>query len=255
MKNLFSFKRSGLVLGGILALSLFMTSCLKDNDNNDPQTDAAGLMGFNLATDQTAVGLSISGNVLTPNALNFTSYTGTYLGIYPGNRPVESFDANNGGSLATASFNFQPKKYYSVFVAGADSNYRNIIVEDVFDSLSYASGKAYVRFINAIPDSSAPQVNITSGAGNVISRTASFAFVSDFVEADPGQLTIDVTNSGNIDTDRTINVDAHKIYTILLTGAPGSAIAPIAIKYVENGMLEEGDGAGRPATGARGSAR
>lgn len=249
MKKPFSFSKLRLAFGGVLALSVFMTSCLKDNDNDIPQADAAGLMAFNLATDQNAVGVSISGNVLTNTALNYTGYTGTYLGIYPGNRSIESFEAYNGTSLATVSRDFQVDRFYSVFVAGADSNYRNILVEDNFDSLSYGSGKAYVRFVNAIPDSTGPQVTITANGNNVISRTAAFAYVSDFVAADPGQLTIDVSNNGTVDVDRTFAVEAKKVYTILLTGAPGSTAAPIAIKYVENGTLQPDDanGEGRPA--------
>ena len=84
-------------------------------------------MAFNLAPDKSVV-VGIDGSALTNSPLMFNSFTGNYLSIYPGNRSVESYDYSSGDSIAAASFDFTVKKYYSVFVVGAQGTYQNVIV-------------------------------------------------------------------------------------------------------------------------------
>jgi hypothetical protein len=152
---------------------------------------------------------------------------------------VEAFDASTDSSIAKASQNFEVNKYYSVFTVGAAGSYSNVITHDNFDSLSSSSGKAYVRYINAIPDSSKPTVTIAAGGNNVINTPASFAAVSDFAAVDPGQVTVTVKNSATIDANRSIELQQGKVYTVLLIGIPGEADTgkAVQIKYIENGSL------------------
>src|SRR5690606_36779484 len=105
----------------------------------------SGLMAFNLDADQPDLGISLSGNLLTNAPMDYTSYTGIYRNIFPGDRPVEAFDFSNDSVLASASFYFEVGKYYSLFVTGNDGQYRNFIVHDDVDSLSASDGKAYFR--------------------------------------------------------------------------------------------------------------
>ncbi len=44
--------------------------------------------------------------------------------------------------ISASTFNFEMGKYYSLFVTGSDSAYRNVVAVDNFDSLSAADGKA-----------------------------------------------------------------------------------------------------------------
>src|SRR6266496_170153 len=103
---------------GILLSGVLFTACKKSsvNDNNT-NSQVAGLMAFNLAPDKT-VAIAIGGNTLPGSPLAFNSYTGTYLLVYPGNRTIESFDYSSNISLASASDSFEVNKYYSVFVIG-----------------------------------------------------------------------------------------------------------------------------------------
>lgn len=238
MKKFFSSIRVGAwALTGVLAAGLLFTACNKDH-NNDQDTPVAGLMAFNLSPDVTAAGFSISGNQLTSGPLNFNSFTGGYLSIYPGNRAVESFNYNNGGSLASTTFNFEATKYYSVFLVGADSSYQNIVVNDDIDSLS-GSGQAFVRYINAIPDASTPTVTVAVNGSNVVNDNAAFASVSQFAEVSPGSITIHVTNGGTIDATRSITVEERGVYTILLAGKPGgTGDNAVQIKFIQNGTLD-----------------
>jgi hypothetical protein len=199
-------------------------------------------MAFNLAPDKASVVVALSGSSLTNAPLAYTNYTGTYQRIYTGNREVKSYDYNTDSSFASANYNFEANKYYSLFVAGANGAYTNIVTLDNFDSLSSASGKTYVRYINAIPDSTQPTVTITANGTNVISTPAAFSSVSDFTAADPGQVTVAVKNNSTIDANRTISLEQGKVYTILLTGIPGATdtTKAVQIKYILNGSLATG---------------
>ena len=244
MKNFFSSIRMRLVpVSCVVLVIVLLAACSKfDNDDNNNNSSAAGLMSFNLAPDQSAVGVALSGSNLTNAPLGYTNYSGTYQPIYPGNRAVESYNYNSDSSIATLNYNFETNKYYSLFVAGANGVYTNIVTRDNFDSLSSGSGKTYVRYINAIPDSTKLTVSITANGNDVINAPAGFSAVSDFVAADPGQVTITVKNGGTIDANRAISLEQGKVYTVLLTGLPGATdtTKAVQIKYILNGSLATG---------------
>lgn len=223
----------------LFAFTIFIFSaCKKDNDHfNDTQS---GLMAFNLIPDEASLGFSISNNILTNSPLSYSNYTGTYLSVTSGQRDIQSFDAASDSVLATASYNFEPKKYYSIFAVGANGMYKNIIVKDNFDSLSTTSGNAFVRYINAIPDSLGAAVTITANGTDIINEPASFGKVSDFKEVTPGDISLKVNNSEQgIAADRNITVEKNKIYTVLLMGLPGvtDTAKAVQIKYILNGSV------------------
>jgi hypothetical protein len=241
MKVSFSSMRAGAwAVAGILAATLLFSSCKKLNDNDNNNTPAAGVMAFNLASDVPQASFALSGNLLTQAPLAYNSFTGGYLGVFAGQRPVEAFNFNTGGSLATSAFDFQAEKYYSIFLVGADSSYRTVVVNDNLDSTQSSSGATLVRYINAIPDSSHPTVTVAAGGSNVINQAASFASVSDFKSVTPGSVAINVSNGGSINVNRTITLDQRGVYTILLTGVPGGTAADsLQIRFVRNGTNDE----------------
>ncbi len=235
---------TSIVLSGVL-----FVGCNKDND--DPiETPVAGLMAANLATDKQSIGIALSGNAISNSPLTFTSFTGGYLPIYAGARNVEAYDFYTGVAFTSDNQSFEIDKYYSLFVVGANDNYRNLVVEDDFESLSSSSGMAYIRYVNAIPDSAQTTVTIEANGSNAVNENAAFASVSNFVEVSPGSVTIDASNGGSVDASRTITVEAGKVYTVLLVGDPMSATATVEIRYIENGTLEQ-DEAGRTSAGAQ----
>lgn len=226
----------------IVVSGLLFTSCLKDNDGDNTNIPAAGLMAFNLAPDQSSLVIQLSGNTLTNAPLAYQSFTGVYQNVYTGNRPVSAFDYPNPTPLVTSSHNFELNKYYSLFVVGVDSNYRNVITTDNFDSLSASSGKAFVRYINAITDSvNAAHVTITSNGTAVADHNATYTSVSEFAAVNPGEINIAVKSSNGVDVNRTISVEAKKVYTILLSGIPGETNenSKVQIRFVQNGTLTD----------------
>jgi hypothetical protein len=232
----FSIRRILVSLSVLLVGATLFTACKKNLGGGD-QTPVAGLMVFNLSPDKSDVGITLSGNDLVNQPLRYTNYTGGYLNIFPGNRSIVSFNSMRDSILASSNFNFEVDKYYSLFIVGNNGTYRNVVAWDNLDSLSSTSGKAYVRYINAIPDSSALTVSITTNGSSVSNSSAGFATVSDFIPVNPGDIKIDLSGSeGAVSANRTITLENGKAYTVLLVGIPSATdtTKAVQIKFIKN---------------------
>jgi len=220
-----------------LAASVFLFSaCKKDTPaSNSP---VSGLMAVNLIPDQPGVDFIMSGSYLTNSPLVYTNYSGTYLSVYSGNRTIALGLANADTTVSSTDYVFEPSKFYSVFSMGANGKYRNLILNDNIDSLSTGSGDAFVRYVNAVPDSSKADFSIAQNGNNVLTADASFATASDFKSVNPGNLTV-TASAENYSVNRTISVEKDKVYTIMLMGIPQTTdtTKAVQIKYILNGTL------------------
>lgn len=224
---------------GILFLALLLGAC-KKNDLPNSRTPTAGVMAFNLSTDKEAVGIMLSGNNLFNAPLGYTSYTGVYLPVFTGNREVKSYNNNSASVLSISNQMFQDSVYYSIFVVGRNGSYHNIIANDSISNLLVTPGQAFVRYINAIPDSSiTPLVTVSVNGTTVISNNTAFGTVAPFTKVSAGNITIGVNNGDSIAVNRTIAVEQSKAYTILLTGIPNAVdtTKSIKIKFITNGTI------------------
>ncbi len=230
-----------LMLTGALLLSMvIMSSCKKDPIANIPLQPVAGFMAFNLAADKPNVGFAISGSNLTNSAIGFTGYTGAYVSIYTGNREVQAYDFSSGAAIASQSADIRDSSYYSNFLLGYNGVYKNVIAEDKLIPLTATTGKAWVRYVNAIADTAAvPVVTISSNGDNTINEPAAYARVSEFQLVNAGAININVTDSATITANRTITVEENKIYTLLLVGVPAATDPAkiVQVKYIQNGQL------------------
>ena len=232
----FLLRKSILVAASVLSIAVLFSACKKDK-NDVTQTPVAGLTAFNLVVDQPVVSVGLSGNLFGA-PLNYGSFTGTYLNIYTGNRQVSSYGASNN-LLDSLTYTFEQGKYYSVFVVGAKNNYKNVVVQDNYDSLTASSGKAYVRYVNAIAGPASSNVTISNNEGTIVNNSAPFGQVSPFMAVTPGSLNVNVSNEGS--ASRTITVAQQKAYTILLIGQPNQTDSTKAeqIRFVENGTVTD----------------
>ncbi len=216
-----------------LAFSAVLISCSKnDDDNNVAPPSGAQLMLFNLAPDRPAIGFTLSGTELLSNALGYTSYSGRYLPIFPGTRELRSYDASTGSTLALITEPFADSLYYSAFLVGKAGWYRNVLARDNYNLVSPVSGKAWVRYINAVTDTiTRPEVTIADSTEGAV-----FASVSPFRQVNVGALNTRIS-SGTFNATRSIAVTEHKIYTILFVGEPGSTDPnkAVQVKFIENG--------------------
>jgi Domain of unknown function (DUF4397) len=227
----------GLPLAALLLTVLLFAACKKIDRVEPVYTPVAGVMAFNLAPDKPTVGFALSGNTLGNAALNYTGFTGAYLPVYTGTREVRSFDYFTGSTLAISNMNFADSAYYSAFLLGANGNYRNLVVKDEVELLTPVAGKAWVRYVNAIPDSTSVPA-ITIGADN---ENAPYAAVSAFRQVNAGSVNIAVNNGSSINASRTITVEENKIYTVLLVGLPNQTdpANAVQIRFIANGIATQ----------------
>lgn len=220
-----------------LAATVFLLSaCKKEMPVNN--TPVSGLMVINLVPDKSAVDFIMSGNYLTNSPLAYTNYSETYLSVYSGNRRVALGLPNTDSTVSRTDYVFEPSKFYSVFAMGANGNYRNLVLNDNIDSLSATSLHAFVRYVNAVPDSSKADVSIAQNGNNILNANASFATASDFTSVNPGDLTVTVSGE-NYSVNRTISVEKDKVYTVMLIGIPKATdtAKAVQIKYILNGTV------------------
>ncbi|MFT3680157.1 MAG: DUF4397 domain-containing protein [Ferruginibacter sp.] len=223
----------------VFSLALFFAACKKD-DTPEGRVPAAGFMAFNLATDQDAVGFSLSGNKLGNTPLGFNNYTGAYLPINIGSREVRTFNFSNDSTLSAVTGDFKDSMYYSAFLVGTNGNYQNIIVKDELDSLTAGAGTAWVRCINAIRDTAgAPQLTLAANGENILNEAFSYTTVSPFKRVPAGTLGVKISNESTYNTTRDIALEENKVYTLLLIGAPGETdtAKTVQVKYVLNGTV------------------
>lgn len=241
MKRTFSFSRVVSLFVVVAGLSALLVACNKDL-NDSPPPPASGVMVLNLAPDQDAIGLALSSNLLTSTPLSYTNFSGSYRRVYAGQHELSVYDFRRDSILAKGNFDFAVDKLFSVFVTGNKGVYTPVVVEDEVDSTASAE-KAYVRYINAIPDSSAPRVNVTQGGTPVFDATASFRTVSPFVAVNEGSLDVSVNNNGNISASRTISLQKGRVYTALLIGDPAASdtTRKVQIRYIENGAVAQSE--------------
>ena len=230
MFNIPGFSRFAIV--GIALSAILLSACSKNDSSDFDPPDSAGLMLVNLAPDKSSVGFSLSGNQLNNTGLGYTNYSGGYLPIYTGSRELRSFDFNNGSTISSTTGTFEDSSYYSAFLIGVDGQYRHILVEDDFTTVLPAAGKAWVRYINAVADTSA-RPDVTIGA---TTEGAVFGTVSDFTQVNAGSLNTAIT-AGSFNATRTLTLAENRIYTVLFVGKPGSAdpALQVQVKFIENG--------------------
>jgi hypothetical protein len=243
MKSIMNMLNNSLrSLAGLFLVLLLFSACKKQDFSNGQVPPASGLMAFNLSPDQAAVGFDVASNRLTNSPLGYTNFTGVYLPIYPSNSEIRAFDFYSGSTLAFSSGNFADSGYYSTFLLGANGNYRNLIVEDKLAPLTATTGKAWVRYIDAIPDSvSNPVISATAGGDNTISDTTHYASVSDFVQVTAGQVNVSINNGSTISANRTITLDENKVYTLLFVGIPAAtdSTKAVQIRFIQNGSVTQ----------------
>jgi hypothetical protein len=222
---------------GILLMVFVFSACKKSENVVIP---SASLMAFNLITDKDAVFITLSGNRLSNSPLGYTSFTGGYLPIYIGSRDIKSIDANTGSTLALSTQVFSDSMHYSLFTVGKNGSYRNVTVNDSLNKLIVSPGQAFVRYVNAIPDSTvSPLVTISSNGSNIVNTPAAFGTVSGFTKVSVGNINVGVNSGDSITATRSFPVEESKVYTILLTGMANAAdtTRSVKIKYITNGTV------------------
>lgn len=224
----------------LIAFSLLAISCSKDKDPS-PTPGVAGLVAFNLAPDQHHVFVTVDGAYFTAVPLDYSNYSGKYKGVYEGQKSVVSFDQLSNLDLAKVDFNFHDSAYYSLFFLGYKNNYKNLIVEDKILSLPKSTGKSFVRYLFAIPDSLGAHITVGNGTVNFFDENNFYSHISEFKETAQGGINASVKNgSGDIDEQHAFNLEANGIYTIIFQGTSRATdtLQKVKINMIQNGVAK-----------------
>lgn len=223
----------------VIGSSLLLISCKKDKPT--PTPGVAGLVAFNLAPDQNQLMVALDGNYFTSTPLLYSRYTGKYFGVYEGDHTIVSFDNASNLDLAKVDFTFKDSGYYSLFFMGYKSLYRNFIVEDNLASIPKSSGKSFIRYLYAIPDSLGAHVTISNAGINTFDENNTYGNITGFKQIEPGNAEVKIKNaSGDIDLQRTVDLEENGIYTILLQGTTQSTdtLQKVMINLIKNGVAK-----------------
>ncbi len=217
-----------------IGLLVSLAGCNKDNDG--PQVQASALSVYNLSPDNISTQFVLSGNMIG-QALPYQNVY-SYVSIYPGTRDLQVY--GNSSSLTTTTYTFDTSKYYSAFFIGANNEYSIKIVKDEYDSMSTSAGRAFIRFVYAVPDSSKPVVTMKSADSTAEYEGVRYSDVSSFIPVTPGNIEVNANNDSTIQVSRAIEVEQNKVYTIMIMGMTHATdeTKAIQIKYITNGTLE-----------------
>jgi len=218
---------------GSMVVMLSLTSCF--DDEGEP-TPVAYVSIFHASPDAPDLDVVLDNQPIFNQPLEYTDYTG-YRQFFTGNRSLafNPFNANN--VLLDTTYNFQPNKAYSVFVAGEVDDLSALIVEDQADEP--AEGNALVRLIHLSPD--APAVDFIVGDEDTpLFSDQAFKEATDFTEvaADTYELTVTaVDGSEALVSVPDAELEEGDIYTIIVRGfadPPAGNTNDLSIQIVQH---------------------
>lgn len=225
--NIFIMRRMILSLS-VLALVSF-AACKKSDST---PSNSASVMFVNGTAGTTNVDVTAnSTKVQSGTNLAFLKGSG-YQSVTAGSQNIAFVITSLGTPLKSTTTSFTAGSHYSVFAGGIITNPSIVITTD--DLTAPASGSAKIRFVNLSNDSLSETANVgsTAFATNITSQTA-----SSFTTVTPGSYTIKAGDPANISTVVSVaqQIDAGKIYTVILTGTlSGSGASGLTLTVFNN---------------------
>ena len=219
------FKRTtqkGLLLAtGLIAGSLFLTSCM-DNLESPDLPPAAYVSIYQGSPAAPAMDVFANQNRVNQNPLDYTEIL-AYSAFYPGTRDFRFSGFNSATSLLEKNFVLKADSVYSVFVTDKTQGIDAIIVKDVWPEPK--AEKAQIRFVHLSSDTEKVYLQ-ASGITAPLVTESTFKSVSDFKELNKGNFTLTVksatTNQTLIQTG-TLELKGDRVYTLILRGLKSEA--------------------------------
>lgn len=209
--------RTGFLLAaGLIAGSLFLTSCMDDIES--PQLQPAAYVSiFQGATEAPAMDIFASQNRVNQNPLEYAQIL-PYTAYHPGTRDFRFSAFNSATSLLEKDLVLKADSIYSIFVTDKAEGIDAILVKDVWKEPT--AEKAQLRLVHLSPDAESVYLEM-SGASTPVVAESAFKSVSDFVELNNGNVTLKVkskeTNEVLIQSG-TLELKGNRVYTLVLRG-------------------------------------
>lgn len=211
------FKAIAKAFVAVLAISVVLTACSKNNDPGEP-LQLAGMSIINASPSLDELDFYVGNTRANQQVLKYNTQI-DYLGLYPGLANLTLTKRNESTSLVTKQEGFVSGKFYTVFVIDIPSKRALLKVEDNLSAP--VADKAKVRFINLSPDAAALSLSVVGKDAELVTNKA-FKEFSDFVAVDPGDnLTFNIkdnTTKEILTSLSNVKIEKNKIYTIYAKG-------------------------------------
>ncbi|MGN6569204.1 MAG: DUF4397 domain-containing protein [Flavipsychrobacter sp.] len=218
------------VIVAFLSFALLSTAACKKKDTTP--SNSASVMFVNGTAGADNVDATSNGTkVQSASNLAFLKGSG-YQSVTAGSQTIAFQLTSLGTPLKTATANFTAGSHYSVFAGGIITSPTIVVTTD--DLTAPPSGNAKIRFINLSNDSLSETANLGTTAFATGITTQSY---SSFTNVAAGTYTIKAGDPANISTvvSATQQVDAGKIYTVVLTGTlSGSGTSGLTLTVFQN---------------------
>jgi hypothetical protein len=223
-------KRRGLLkyslILAVAGLSTVFTSCMKDNNDTQPQQDIAAISVINASPNSRAINFSLDDKIVNSAGIPYLSGL-TYVRAVAGSRKATVLDQVSSKELAKKIFMLNKDTYYSLYVVGVGAGTDSLQYVFTADSLrTPATGKARIRFAHLSPDVASLNVSVEGGA--TLFTDKAYKSVTPFVEIDP------ITAKTLILTDKvsgtvvakleSVTIAAGANYTIFAKGAAAATV-------------------------------
>lgn len=203
-------------VGMIACTSLFLTSCLDDDNNADLQDIPVSYVNlYNASPDAPDLNIIVDNRQINSGPFGYTDNTG-YLRFYTGERNIKfgPYGANNV-TLDTV-VTLQDDKAYSFFVVDNYQSAELLVLTDT--AATPAAGKARVRFVNLSPDAQPLALKIKDAAGN-LTENEPFKEATPFIELDVKSYNFEVVSATGAElTLPNISLPEGTYHTVIVRG-------------------------------------
>ena len=197
---------------------IFLSSCLKNNDDFTPTTSyfsiVNGYSGLN------SLDFYLDGLKANTQPLLYKQST-EYLQVYSGGRRLTITKGGTTDILSDGGIQLANDKYYSVFLYRKNATDTSGIsgLGAVDDLSAPSASKAKIRLANLTPGDVKIDVYIKGTADTLFGNRA-FKAVSAFKEIDPTVTALEIHETGNpeVKLEVPVTLQAGKIYTVSTNG-------------------------------------
>ncbi|GAA4793141.1 hypothetical protein GCM10023231_21680 [Olivibacter ginsenosidimutans] len=145
-------KNKWIYLFSVIIATLFLSSCLKDNDGENGDIPAALVSFVHSSPDAGELIVGVNGYQVNTQSFKFGDRI-IYQYVYPGGNQFQINDASSNKKLDAKNWNLEGGACYSIFAVDRLDTIQLLGVKDFYVNDVPKDGFAKVRFINLCPDS------------------------------------------------------------------------------------------------------
>jgi hypothetical protein len=210
-------------IAAVCLLSVFLSSCLKTNNNNYYPPEA--LVTFIQASpDEPQLDFYLNNNKINLNAINYGDHF-DYFRAYAGSRTANFYSTGSMNKIFSSTIQLNQNTNYSLFLANKATQPEVVLLTDTITQP--ASGNASIRFVNLSPD--APTVDLAVQGGSVLVSNKSYKGYSPFIPLQANKnYVFEVRQAGSntvLATLSNVNINSGSIYTIWFHGLSAATTA------------------------------